>query len=321
MRPVTSEPTPPAPGWFTVSVSTPADGVELVADLLWTFEPVAVEERAGQPGPGGEPTVVVRTGFADRSVAQAAAEAVTSRGWGPADVTAVVDDGLTGWRAHARVEDAPPFAVVPAWLDRDETSATVNGLTGPARIVLALDPGSTFGSGSHPTTRLVLSRLAALVTTGVRVLDVGCGSGVLAVGAALLGAEAVGLDVDPASGRTTRTNAERNGVADRVRFDTRPLADLATDCRAGSPRFEVVAANLLAPVIDELADDLLDVVATGGALVVSGLLADRWPTGVARLVALDRMVVEAVDEEAGWVAVTLRRPPDPVGLPPAPTLP
>ena len=321
MRPVTSEPTSPTPGWFTVAVSTPVDGAELVADLLWSFEPAAVEEQPGEPGPGGEPTVVVRTGFADRWVAEAAAEAVTSRGWGRVEVTAVVDDGLAGWRAHARVEDAPPFAVVPAWLDRDETSATVDGLTGPARIVLALDPGSTFGSGSHPTTRLVLTRLATLVTTGVRVLDVGCGSGVLAVGAALLGAEAVGIDVDPSSDRATRANAERNGVADRVRFDARPLADLAADCRAGSPRFEVVAANLLAPVIDELADDLSDVVAAGGSIVVSGLLADRWPTGVGPLVAANRMGVEAVDEEAGWVAVTLRRHPDPVGLHPVPTLP
>ncbi|HMS87725.1 MAG TPA: 50S ribosomal protein L11 methyltransferase [Acidimicrobiales bacterium] len=318
---MTSEPTSPTPGWFTVAVSTPVDGAELVADVLWTFEPAAVEERPGAPGPRAEPTVVVRTGFADRWVAEAAAEAVTSRGWGRVEVTAVVDDGLAGWRAHARVEDAPPFAVVPAWLDRDETSATVDGLIGPARIVLALDPGSTFGSGSHPTTRLVLTRLATLVTTGVRVLDVGCGSGVLAVGAALLGAEAVGIDVDPSSDRATRANAERNGVADRVRFDARPLADLATDCRAGSPRFEVVAANLLAPVIDELADDLSDVVAAGGSIVVSGLLADRWPTGVGPLVAANRMGVEAVDEEAGWVAVTLRRHPDPVGLHPVPTLP
>ena len=99
------------------------------------------------------------------------------------------------------------------------------------------------------------------------------------------------------------------------------LDRLAADCRAGSPRFQVVAANLLAPVIADLADDLVDVVAAGGSIVVSGLLADRWPTGVGPLVAANRMGVEAVDEEAGWVAVTLRRHPDPVGLHPVPTLP
>jgi ribosomal protein L11 methyltransferase len=296
---------------LTVTVWVPTADAEVAADLLWRFGPVAVEELAGGSDRSGEPTVVLRTGFGDREVADAAAGAVRARGgwrggW-RAEVSAVTDDGLDGWRSHARVEDAPPFALVPAWFEPDVAVAALDRLGGE-RIALRVDPGPTFGSGSHPTTRLVLSRLATLVGDGTTVLDVGCGSGVLAVGAAVLGARAVGVDVDPASGTVVPATAERNGVGDRVRFDPRPLAALAHDCRHGTPRFEVVAANLLAPVIRELADDLLAVVAAGGVLVVSGLLADRWETGVAPLTAGRRAVVDGVDEAAGWVAVTCRTP-------------
>ena len=285
-------------------VVDPAADVEMVADLLWAHDPPAVEER---PGLDGSATLLC--GFPDRAVADAVARAVSDRGLGRAEVTAVVDHGLDGWRAHARVEDAPPFAVAPAWLDPTDADTAVRALDGP-RIVLLVDPGTTFGSASHPTTRLVLTALSHLVSPGDRVLDVGCGSGVLAVGAALLGATAVGIDVDPASARVTRTNARRNDVEDRVTFDPRPLADLAADCRAGTSPFDVVAANLLAPVIRELAPDLLAVLAPGGVLVASGLLADRWEAGVAPLTtapSVDACAIEQVDEQGGWAAVTLRR--------------
>lgn len=300
-----------------MTVTTTPAAAELVADVLWRFAPAAVEELTGPPDPTGRPTAVVRTGFDDRAVAAAAAEAVRAIDpgsvagsvAGPVEVAvavaAVTDTGLDGWRAHARVEDAAPFAVAPAWLDPDAVATALRELPGE-RTVLWVDPGPTFGSGSHPTTRLVLTLLATLAGPGTTVLDVGCGSGVLAVGAAVLGAAAVGLDVDPASADAVAANAERNGVGPRVRFDPRPLAALADDCRAGGPRFAVVAANLLAPVIGELADDLVAVLDDGGALVVSGLLADRWREGVAPLTAGGRVTVATVDEAEGWVAVTCR---------------
>ena len=149
---------------------------------------MAVEERSE-----GSATVV-STGYPDRTTADTAAQAVNrlhvgSAGPGSADgeapggsgvavevqVTAVTDDGLDSWRAHATVALAPPFAVIPPWIDAGPPSD---------HIALLVDPGTSFGSGSHPTTRLVLSALAGLVRPGDRVLDVGCGSGVLAVAAA-----------------------------------------------------------------------------------------------------------------------------------------
>ena len=109
----------------------------------------------------------------------------------------------------------------------------------------------------------------------------------------------VATDIDPASPETVAANAERNGVAERIRPTAEPVAALA----AGGLRCDVVAANLLAPVIAELGPDLVACVAPGGHLVISGLLADRWE---ATLPAVAPLAVMQVVEEDGWVAVVLR---------------
>lgn len=288
--------------WTTVAVRTTPDRAELVADLLWGFGPPAVEERDGPEGR------LVLAGFDDPGVAADAAVAVRGAALGSVRLVPVTDDGLDGWRAWARVERAGPFLLVPTWLETPTPGAGDH--------VLHLDPGSTFGSGSHPTTRLVLERLAALVTPGASVLDVGCGSGILAIGAALLGAGHVeAIDIDPAAPAVTAANAARNGAADRVTASTRPLAEVARAVGSGdapgtgsgsgpAAGFDVVAANLLAPVVVDLAADLVAVVADQGRLVVSGLLADRWEPAVS---ALDGLEVVDVATAEGWAAVTLRR--------------
>ncbi|HEX2578305.1 MAG TPA: 50S ribosomal protein L11 methyltransferase [Aquihabitans sp.] len=275
--------------WLRVVVEVGAEDVELAADRLWALGPAAVEER---PAPSG---TVLLAGFDDAARAEAAAVAVAPWAVREPEVVPVVDDGLDGWRAHAGVLDAPPFVVVPAWLDPPADL--------PAdRHVLRIDPGRTFGSGSHPTTRLVLGRLAGLVRPGHAVLDVGTGSGVLAVAAALVGAGTVlGVDVDDAAPAATAANAQLNGVADRVGVTTSPLAT-ATSGRT----FDVVLANLLAPVIVELAEPLVAAVADDGVLIASGLLADRWAEATDRLAGLE-VVDVAVDD--GWAAVSLRRSP------------
>jgi ribosomal protein L11 methyltransferase len=284
-------------GWYSVTITSLGDP-EMIADLLWSFGPPAVEERAGP-----DEAVMVTTGFSDLDTARRAANAVTDRGLGLAEVTVVIDDGLDGWRTHAEVELAAPFAVIPAWLD---VEAPVGFRP------LLIEPGPTFGSGSHPTTRLVLSRMAQLLDGfkpepgdrgDVTVLDVGCGSGILAVGAALLGARSVGMDIDQAAGSVTLANAERNGVTPLVSFDSRPIEEIAR-CGRDGDGFDLVVANLLAPVIRDLGPALVAATSPGGALVVSGLLADRWAEAVATLEDRD-MTVEAVDEDEGWVAVVL----------------
>lgn len=268
-------------------VRVPTDAAELAADRLWAFGPAAIEEQEAPEG------TLLLAGFDAPDRAAQAAAAVERSGLGHVGLASVVDDGLDGWRRWARVVPAPPFVIVPTWLEVPEP---VTGLQ-----VLWIDPAHTFGSGSHPTTRLVLGRLSPLVGAGANVLDVGCGSGILAVGAALSGAgSVVAIDVDPGSPATTAANATRNGVAHRVAASNASLAEVADR----SAPFPVVVANLPAPVIVGLAADLARAVAPGGALVVSGLLADRWQATTDRL---SSFTVGEVDLDEGWAAVTLHR--------------
>jgi ribosomal protein L11 methyltransferase len=144
----------------------------------------------------------------------------------------------------------------------------------PGDAVLWLDPGLAFGTGNHETTRLCVERLVGLVETrGVsgRVIDAGCGSGILALSAALLGVrDVVGFDNDPEAVRVSEENAVLNGLAGRVRFSVGDLATSLGGCRA-----DVVLANIQADVLGRFAHELLDAVIPGGALVLSGILASE----------------------------------------------
>ena len=202
----------------------------------------------------------------------------------------VDDDGyLDAWRTWATpVRAGRRIVVHPAWLDRAAAASD--------ELVIVLDPGRAFGSGSHPSTRLALAALEDRVAPGARVLDVGCGSGVLAVAACLLGAaEVVAVDVDPAAVRATERNAEANGVADRVRASTDP-----PDAVAGS--FDVVVANISAATVTALAPALEARRAADGVLVVAGLL-DEQADAVVVAHTESRELARA--SEDGWAALVL----------------
>ena len=135
-------------------------------------------------------------------------------------------------------------------------------------VIVRLDPGLAFGTGTHPTTALCLEWLDATDLEGCRVLDYGCGSGILAISALLLGAEsAVGIDIDPQAITATRQNAARNGVADRL---------VATTDSAGlTGHFDILLANILAaPLIDHAAH-ISALVRRGGWLALSGILGNQ----------------------------------------------
>jgi ribosomal protein L11 methyltransferase len=180
--------------------------------------------------------------------------------------------------------------VRPAWVDPVPL--------GPDDVEVLVDPGGAFGSGSHPTTRLCLAAVERLVAGGEAVLDVGCGSGVLGVAAALLGAGAVGaIDVDPEAVRATVEVAGLNDVADSVVASTTALAEV-------SGRFDLVVANLLIPIIEELGPDLVVRCAPGATLVLSGLLPEHRARAV---VAVAPLRVVAEHELEGWTAIELVR--------------
>ena len=276
-------------GWARVRIATdprrdPA-APEVASAVLWAAGAAGVEEQEV------EGTVVLIGGFPDGVAAERAVARAVELGLDAA-AGPILDDGLDAWRRWAVPERAGRFWITPPWVEAPAL--------GPGEETLWIDPGPTFGSGSHPTTRMVLAVLEDLVVPGTTVLDAGCGSGVLAIGAARCGAvDMVATDIDPASPETVAANAARNGVSGHVHPTTEPIASLA----ARSERWAVVAANLLAPVVADLGPDLVACIADGGALVVSGLLADRWEASLPALVPLG---VERVVEEQGWVAIVLR---------------
>lgn len=170
-----------------------------------------------------------------------------------------------------------------------------------ARLVVEIDPGNGFGAGGHPTTLLVLrwllefERQAGRVQ-GVRVLDVGCGSGVLAVTAAMLGATHVdALDIDPAAVVATGANAVRNRVDDRVRL-------VAADLTTLEERYDLVLANIHAEILIALAPDLVRLLSADGTLVLSGLSPAQTSRVVASLKPLRTVWTGKLDD---WVALAL----------------
>ncbi len=158
---------------------------------------------------------------------------------------------------------------------------------------LVLEPGLSFGTGTHATTRLSMTLLETALHPGDRVLDLGCGSGILGIAAAQLGAEVLGIEIDPAAVAQARANAALNGVADRTRWTSEPLT-------ADQGRFEIVVANMFLGVLTQLAPDIRH--ACSGTLIVSGLLVSEE---AAFGVAYPDFTVEQRLERDGWLGLRL----------------
>ncbi len=185
----------------------------------------------------------------------------------------------------APVEITPAFWIVPTWHE----------VPAQATHTIRLDPGLAFGTGTHPTTRMCLRWIATQGLQGQRVLDYGCGSGILAIGAAKFGAAQIdAVDIDEAAVSATRLNAEANGV----------------QLNAGLPElaqgdYQTVLANILATPLKVLAPLLCAHVARGGALVLAGILerqAEELQAAYAPWLAL-----EVADREDGWILMTARQ--------------
>ena len=167
-------------------------------------------------------------------------------------------------------------------------------------VVLALDPGMAFGTGLHPTTRLCLAGVETLadggLLAGARVLDVGCGSGILAIAALKLGAAtALALDTDPIAIEATSANARRNALARRIQVREGTLP-------SGEGPFDVVLANLIAGVLVPIADGLRDELRSGGSLLASGIFVDR-EREVRDAFEAAGLEVAARTAEGDWVAL------------------
>ena len=304
----------PATGaWLELAVAADVEAVEAVAEILGRFasggtsvEPAfeLVDEGLGARIDPTRPSIVrAYVPARDRAAAERAAGEATEalahlQAFGLRPIgeltTRIVHeaDWAEALKAHFPVLRVGRRLVIkPTW--RRHRAAAND-------VVLALDPGMAFGTGLHPTTRLCLAALEGLADRGAldgaRVLDVGSGSGILAIAAAKLGAAAVlGVDTDRIAIEATTANAARNRLAGRIaaRHGTLP---------SGEPRFDVVVANLIASLLIALAPLLRDELRAGGTLLASGVFFDR-ETEVRDAFAAVGLATTARSAEGEWVAL------------------
>jgi ribosomal protein L11 methyltransferase len=201
------------------------------------------------------------------------------------------EDWQNGWRKYYHpMEIGRRLAIVPSWQEYETD-----------RIKLILDPGLAFGTGSHETTSLCLEALDGLVQGGERVLDIGTGSGILAIAALKLGAAAAeGVDIDPVAVRTAGENAKRNGVGEKLTVLVGDLSEKA------SGTYQIITANIVAAAIISLAPAVPALLAEGGTFIASGIIDTRKDEVIAALESTGLKVAE-VREKRGWECLICRR--------------
>lgn len=282
--------------WFNLTAAAPRDELDRLESWFWDEGAVSVTVEDGEdnpiyePPPGEHPVwqqVLVTGLFEGDSNAEVLQQHLTQSGF--------------SLQRLEKVEDRPWER---EWLSRFEPMqfgkrlwVCPTGFDAPAsaEAVISLDPGLAFGTGTHETTRLCLEALDELDLAGWQVIDYGCGSGILGIGAALLGAtNVIAVDNDPQALTATEENARRNSVTLTAELPGRQL-----------PEADLVFANILAQPLVELADDLLRMTRRGGVLILSGIMASQreW---VEQAYVASASLLDAT-ELNGWVRLVWRR--------------
>ena len=300
--------------WLEICIQTDGEGAEAVAEVLRPFayqESVVLEQRGDETNldPNAlEPEVTVKIYVPEdddspqlrRRVAEALYHLSRLYPLPEPTFRELQDaDWANAWKEHYR-----PFRlgrrlrIRPTWLAHEPDDDAR-----PDDVTLVLDPGMAFGTGLHPTTQSCLRALEELVTPGMTVLDAGTGSGILAIAAARLGAASVAaFDTDALAVRATLDNAAQNGVAGQLRVWRGELDSVRTEAGSEPWLWDIVVANILAPVIIGLLGEqgLLDYVAPDGHLILSGIIDEQGPDVEAALAAAGgqvRRIITAGD----WV--------------------
>ena len=215
---------------------------------------------------------------------------------GPCDITSQSvrdEDWEDNWKAYFHTEKVGALVVVrPAWEEYE---------AGPDDIVVSLDPGAAFGTGTHPTTSMCIRELEGLIKGGQRVFDVGTGSGILAITAAKLGAtDITAMDYDNTAVKIAGENIRANGVEDKIKTGRSDLL------QAFEGKADIIIANLIADLVIRLFDELDEHLAAGGRLLASGIITERL-SEVTEAALEHGFIVEKVVEEKGWTAITIVR--------------
>lgn len=311
--------------WARISVVTTHEGADLVANILMELgaagteidDPSLVNEYidAGLwdytdlPRAEDTETVTVRAYLPEDARLESSLLALAERiaalrhagaalGAGTISHSFVADeDWAETWKAYIHTEKIGERIVVrPTW---EEYTPSAD------EIVIELDPGAAFGTGAHATTAMCLRWLEHLVSPGMRVYDVGCGSGILAVAAAKLGAgEVIAMDYDPVAVSVAEENIRQNNVHNVVACES----DLLSACEGAAPA-ELITANIIADVIVRLFAQLDRHLAPGGTLLASGIIDDRI-ADVEHAAAQHGFTVLDMTCEKEWAAMIIRRASD-----------
>jgi ribosomal protein L11 methyltransferase len=302
--------------WVEISVLCDGEAAEAVAELFNRFNSRPGEGQTGAVievggfdayGELTEPVVTVRTYLpaGDAGRKRQIEEGLWFLGRlypipEPSIRALAEEDWANAWKRHYRpTRVGQRLLIVPSW-QVDELGPQALDGAGQPLLPVILDPGMAFGTGLHPSTRLCMAALEQHLRPGERVLDIGCGSGVLSISAARLGASAIlATDIDPIAVAATVENCQRNGVAALVAAREGSLPD-RSEQPAGWP---VIVANILADVIVQLlVDGMQRLLAEHGRLIVSGIIEAR--AGEVET-ALDEAGLRVVDRtvEGDWVAL------------------
>lgn len=252
--------------WKTVTAAATPDSIERLEQLLWESGAVSVTAEDGgdepllEPGPAETPLwqEIVVTGMFEQDVdASAVAVRLAAADFAVLQVKELADKA---WEREWLARFRPERFGERLWVCPSELQPPSG-----AGVVMYLDPGLAFGTGTHPTTRLCLEWLDANLQPGMRVVDYGCGSGILGIAALLLSAgDVVAVDNDPQALTATRSNAAANGVADRLRvYAPAEVPQVTAD---------LVIANILAQPLIQLSSRLQELLVPRGRLVLSGIM-------------------------------------------------
>ena len=303
--------------WLEVSLTVVPEAEELTVDLLSAFAPEGVSSTAanleivsdllGVAWPSGPVTL---RAYLPADVALEARRAELEAALSQLDPASIITplqyspvankNWAEAWKVHYQpLRVGRHLMVVPGWLDPPLQ---------PGDLAIRLDPGMAFGTGTHPTTQLCLAALEEFALPGSSVLDLGTGSGILAIAAARLQAAAVlAVDIDPEAVRVARENIAANGVAARIRVEQGSLAEILAD-QFGLSAFRLVAANILAGALVQMFEQgLARTLAPGGMIVLSGILAGQ-SAEVRTAFEAQGLIDEGQRQSGDWVALIARRP-------------
>ena len=209
------------------------------------------------------------------------------------------EDWAENWKKYFKpVPVGNKLLIKPSWEQVEDAGG---------RIILEIDPKMSFGTGTHATTRLCMAALEDAVHDGDRVLDMGCGSGILSVAALLLGAgSALGIDVDPLAVKTALENAQINGVDDRFTAKAGNVLEDNELVLSLGQEYDIIAANIVSDIIIAMSGMFFRLLKKGGTLVTSGIIDERCDEVIAAL-EHQGFALEITDREGGWCALTASR--------------